>query len=280
MMGEIFETQVFIESLKKHDHHSFTCLFNETGGKIFNLAYRMIGNEEDASDITQNTFLQVYQHIDSFRGDSRLSTWIFAIARNQCFQRLNQTRRTTFDDFEKLIENEKDEACLDELTEPEKQHLILQVKEGCLTGLVRCLPFNQRMAFILHILLHLPVIDVSMILNKSTGATKVLIHRSKKNLKQFLCKNCSLYHPDNACRCENLIGFSIKNNWIFKEKNKDQTLPDAKVIEDEVQNFKEIIRFYQDLSPANPSQELPAQIKTLIQNKNWEIFNPKKSVTF
>jgi RNA polymerase sigma factor (sigma-70 family) len=273
-MPEFYETGEFIDSLKRHDHASFTRLFNEIGDDIFNLANRMVGNQEDASDITQTTFLQVYQHIDTFREESRLFTWIFSITRHLCLQRINKNKKLSFDDFERLIEFGSGENHPDsEITPQEKQNLINQVKEGCLTGLVRCLSFNQRMAFILQILFHLPVNEVSVILDKSNSATRVLTHRAKKNLKKFLCKNCSLYHPQNPCHCEDLVSFSLKKNWITKGKKIRQGDPDYKVIDDEVQNFKEIIRFYRENFRDGTSPAVQQQIKDLINNTQWEIFS-------
>jgi RNA polymerase sigma-70 factor (ECF subfamily) len=264
----------FIQHLKEHDPESFDLLYSTFGDKVFNLAYRMTGNEEDASDITQETFFQVYLHINSFRADSSLYTWIFAIARNQCFHLYKKRNNLSFVSFERAIQAAAGESLPAGIAESEKIHLANQVKEGCLTGLVRCLTFNQRMAFILHVLLNLPIEDVSSILDKSENATKVLIHRARANLKIFLCKNCSLYLPSNFCQCKNMVGFSLKQGWISLEGNNTQA--NIRIIEDEVQNFHKIIEFYTRLNPPMIPQTLHDRVRTLMEAKDWAIFKDKE----
>lgn len=263
----------FIQQLRDHDESCFSLLFQTYGEKIYNLAYRMVGNEEDASDITQETFFQVYRHIDSFRGSSRLYTWIFAIAKNECFHVLKTRKRSTFVSFESLIQDSINVILPSGITESEKKYLANQVKEGCLTGLIRCLSFNQRTAFILHVLLHLSIVDVAAIMNKSEVATKVLIHRARMNLKKYLCKNCSLYNSANLCRCENLIGFSLRQGWISTNSEVPGGLLNTREIEEEIHNFDTILNFYSNLNPSITPHALQQHIRTLIASKEWLIFN-------
>jgi RNA polymerase sigma-70 factor, ECF subfamily len=274
-MATSFETTEFIQALKQHDPVTFETLYESVGSKIFNLAYRLTQSEEDASDITQETFLQVYRNIPSFRGDSQLFTWIYSIAQNICYRILTKRKRSSFLSTERLIHAAIDVKTPEGIIESDMVNLTAQVKEGCLIGLVRCLPFNQRMAFISHALLHLPIQEVSQILDKSEGATKLLIYRARGNLKNFLCKNCSLYNPENFCHCKNLIGFSLKQGWVFvgrDRKNKSSTI-DAGSIEDEVQNFHEILLYFNDLDPVIPPGELRLRISSLLADKDWAILH-------
>jgi RNA polymerase sigma factor (sigma-70 family) len=265
-------TNDLVKNLKNYDEGSFSLLFQEYGERIFNLAYRMTGNQEDASDITQETFLQVYRHINSFRGESQLYTWIYAIAKNECFRVIKTLNKSTFMSFEGLIQDAVKESTPDGISESEKRHLANQVKEGCLTGLIRCLSFNQRIAFILHILLHLPIVDVASIMGKSDTSVKVLIHRARKNLKKFLCKNCSLYNSANLCECENLIGFSLRRGWISSNPDVTDGLLDTRKIEEEIHDFDAILNFYSNLKPSTPPQVIQQHIKSLIASKEWVIF--------
>jgi RNA polymerase sigma factor (sigma-70 family) len=266
-------TDDFIQQLRDHDEGSFSLLFHKYGEKIYNLAYRMTGNEEDASDITQGTFLQVYRHIDSFRGESQLYTWIFAIARNECLHVLKTRKQLSFVSFEEMIQDAVRVVMPSGIAESEKAQLANQVKEGCLTGLIRCLSFNQRTAFVLHVLLHLSIVDVAEILDKSETATRVLIHRARLNLKKFLCKNCSLYDSANFCKCENLIGFSLKHAWISVNPTRTSGVLDTQKIEEEIHNFDSILNFYSNLNPSMTPQFLQQQIRTMIASKEWGIFN-------
>jgi RNA polymerase sigma-70 factor (ECF subfamily) len=268
----------FNQDLRERDQESFAFLYNAYGEKIYNLAYRMTGNQADAEDITQETFLQAYRHIGTFREKSQIYTWIHAIAKNLCYRFFERQKKNSFASYEALIFEASKTEISAEINASEKQQLIGQVKDGCLTGLLRCLSFYQRIAFILHILLHLPVRDVSKILNKSEGATKVLIHRARLNLKLFLCKNCSLYDPANPCRCEDLLGFSLKQGWITQllEPEHANSQLDLHRIEEEIKSIREVIEIYSSLDDANPSDALNRQLQELVRCQEWLILSDKK----
>ena len=107
-------------------------IYNEYSQKIFNLAYRMTGNKEDASDITQETFIQVINSIDKFKGDSQIYSWLYKIAKNNCLQHLNKKNKSSFVSMEGLI-YESSSPVSAEISETEKQLYIQQVKDGCLS---------------------------------------------------------------------------------------------------------------------------------------------------
>ncbi|HEX7555508.1 MAG TPA: sigma-70 region 4 domain-containing protein, partial [Leptolinea sp.] len=183
---------------------------------------------------------------------------------------------SSFLSFEGIIQYAVEVALPRSINELEKKYLADQVKEGCLTGLIRCLSFNQRIAFILHVLLHLPINDIAAIMEKSDGAVKVLIHRARTNLKLFLCKNCSLYNSANFCKCENLIGFSLRQGWISSNLWINSRLLDTREIEEEIHNFDRILNFYANINPSNPPAALHLQIHRFMASNDWLIFTENR----
>ena len=277
--AEVTDEKALIHSLKSEQEEGLDLLYATYGQKIYNLAYRMTGNHEDAEDITQETFIQVYRHIDQFRGDSQLYTWIYTITKNLCHRVLKQRKKNTFDSMEALLYSAQDEGTTETLSDREKQVLLNQIKEGCFTGLLRCLSFYQRMAFILYVLLNLPMKDVADILGKSEGATKVLVCRARRNLKDSLCQNCSLYDPNNPCRCENLMGFSLAQGWVKKPTGNQLEGAYAaapQTIEAEIEGIRKVTELYKTLVDQVPSDGLGKRIQDLIQREDWAIFSPKK----
>jgi RNA polymerase sigma factor (sigma-70 family) len=247
-------------------------LYAECGTRIYHLAYRMTGNREDAQDITQETFLRAYQKAAGFRGESEPSTWVYAIAKNLCLEHLRTARSTSFAALQTLLQDAANTAPPTGLDAAERRDLAGQVRDGCLTGLLRCLSSNQRTAFILHVILRLPVRDVAEVLDKSPGATRVLVHRARRNLREFLCRNCGAYDPANSCRCENLIGFSLKEGWIHAPSPEEKTLPDPRGIEAGIERVREVIELYRGLSDPTPPSDLIARIRELIRADAQGIF--------
>jgi RNA polymerase sigma-70 factor (ECF subfamily) len=247
-------------------------LYNKFNKKIYNLAYRMTGNKEDASDITQEAFIQAFKSIDKFRGESGHYTWLYQIAKNKCLRFLERKGKLTFQSLQELSET----VCSpisEEIPEKDKMQYISQVKDGCLSGLLRCLPIQQRLAFILNIFLEISIKQVALIIDKSENATRILIHRSRQCIKEYLCENCSLYNSKNTCRCENLINFSLKMNWIEPALEKSKILKAEK----EIKDLKDEVRLYKTLQNKTTPENINLQIRQLLTNKrDFVILSEKK----
>lgn len=247
-------------------------IFNQHRQKIYNLCFRMTGNADDANDITQETFIQAFKSLEKFRGESQIYTWLYRIAKNKCIRFLENKKRSTILSLQELVD--KASSPVDnKIPEEQKLRYILQVKDGCLSGLLRCLSIHQRLAFILNILLYLPISHVASVLGKSENASRVLVHRSKQNIKLFLCKNCSLYDSKNKCRCENLINFSLKQGWI----SPDSEPKDIIRAEEEVKALKDVAGLFKTLDEKHTSEEFNKRFKLLLEHrKDFLIFSNKK----
>ncbi|MCX7708397.1 MAG: RNA polymerase sigma factor [Clostridia bacterium] len=265
--------------MKKRNQESFAFLFEQYGKKVYSLAFRMCGNKEDAEDIVQKAFIQAITCIDGFKGESSIYTWLYTITRNLCLKLLEERKKSSFSALDQLINTAKSIESSDNFTVLEKQHYISQVKEGCLLGLLRCLSFYQRIAFILNILLEVKVKEVAAIINKSETATRVLIHRAKQNLKNFLCKNCSLYDAHNPCHCENLINFSIKQGWIQKANSENTVLKSnncISAVEREINSLKKITLIYKSMEEDQLVENRVRSFRNEISRQSYTIFFNKK----
>lgn len=232
----------------------------------------MTGNKDDASDITQEVFIQAIQSVNHFRGDSQVYTWLYRIAKNKCLRFLKKKNQTTFLSLQGLVDTVSSPVP-DEISETDKLRYISQVKDGCLSGLIRCLSIQQRLAFILSILFDLPVKQVADIIGKSENATRILVHRSKQNIKNFLCRNCSLYDSTNPCHCENLVNFSLKQGWISLNSGTAHIAD----IETEIKDMKRVVSLYKTLQDELPADDLTQQIRQMLSDKeNFLILSEKK----
>jgi RNA polymerase sigma-70 factor (ECF subfamily) len=88
----------FIERLKLRDERAFNELVRLYERRVYGLVFRMLGRRDEAEDITQEVFVQVFKAIDQFRGDSKLSTWTYRIAVNLCKNRSKYLSRRHTDD--------------------------------------------------------------------------------------------------------------------------------------------------------------------------------------
>lgn len=266
-------------NLKDSDERYFSEIYQKYYKNIFNMAIRLTGHLEVAEDIVHETFMKAYKHIKGFRGQSKIATWLYSIGKNECFQYLRSMEKKRFRDHELLIYEAEKTKNEPSCTEIEKQYLIDQVKDGCLTGLLQCLSIYQRSAFVLNILFNLSIKETAEIIGKSEGATKALLFRARKNLKGFLCKNCVLYDRNNHCKCINMISFSLNQGWIKKPSGKimkKKMAIDTYSIEKEIKEYKSIVDIYRSLSKHDPKIQVDRSLEAFLE-KQEKFFIIKKT---
>jgi RNA polymerase sigma-70 factor, ECF subfamily len=94
--------QRFIERLVAHDERAFNELVEAYEQRVFRLVFRMLGRRDEAEDMAQEVFVQVFKAVGQFRGDAKLSTWIYRIAVNLCKNRIKYLSRRHSDAQDEL----------------------------------------------------------------------------------------------------------------------------------------------------------------------------------
>lgn len=178
-MGE----EQLIEQLRSGDNKAFKELIDLYRLQMINICYGFIRNQEDTEEIVQDVFIEVYRSICNFRGDSKLSTWMFRIAVSKS---LNKVRKNKFKNMVTSIENIFEQHS--EKSTSSNPHQLMQIKEDAkiLNKAIDKLPENQRIAFVLHHYDGYSYLQISEIMNTSISAVESLIHRAKVNLKNQL----------------------------------------------------------------------------------------------
>ena len=193
------------------------------GDAMLAFARGMLGSWADAEDVVQETFLRAHREAAAFRGACAPSTWVFAIARNACLDRLRTRAARSFAALDDVVHRGIREAARPGALHAGADDVALRgqyvaaVRDGCLLGTLACLTPDQRAAFVLRTLTDLPTDEVARVLDRSPNAVRVLVHRARARLKDFLCRRCSLWDQANPCRCENLVAFSLTRGWIGPE---------------------------------------------------------------
>ena len=85
--------EILVKKSQKGDYLSFEELVKRYEKKIYSLAYRIMGNKEDASDVLQETFLQAFKKLAGFKGKAKFSTWLYRIAVNICLMRKRKRKK-------------------------------------------------------------------------------------------------------------------------------------------------------------------------------------------
>ncbi len=150
--------------------------------RVYNTCLGFLKNEEDAEDVAQEVFMQVYKSYDTFLGKSQLTTWIYRISVNKCLEELRKTKRNQ--NAAMLDINLIDKADLN-FYHP---GVTLENKEraAILFNAIEELPDQQQIAFTLNKVEGLSYDEIGQIMDKSLSSVESLIHRGKSRLKELL----------------------------------------------------------------------------------------------
>ena len=155
--------------------------------RVYNQAYRMLGNAEDAEEATQDIFMKVYKSMDDFRGESAMSTWIYRITANECISRLRKKQLDTRSFDEPFEDEGKTLADIVPDDSPDAGALLeSQESSEMIRNEVQRLPANWAMAISLYHFDDLSYDEIAdaMEIPKATVAT--YISRGRKELAQNL----------------------------------------------------------------------------------------------
>lgn len=183
------EEQKLIEGFRRGDYDCFEKIVGEHERKIYNLALRMLGNPDDAADILQETFIKVYDHLDRFRGDARLSTWIYRIAMNEALMKLRREKgkMVSLDTF-RVSEGEARALDIEDWAQRPLDKLLTKELGEEMEQAVSRLPEDYRAVFLLRDVEGLSNAEIAKVLDISIPAVKSRLHRARLFLRGELSK--------------------------------------------------------------------------------------------
>ena len=178
------------------DVAAFEALIAAYQKQIYNIAYRLIGNYHDASDMTQETIIKIYRSIRGYRGDAAFSTWIYRITVNTCRDELSKRQRKK----ENLCDGEEGEVfngLVDYSSIPENIIEQERVKQY-LEDLILSLSSEYRIVIVLREISGFSYQEIADYLNISIGTVKSRINRARRCLQQKIKEEAELY-PEIKC---------------------------------------------------------------------------------
>jgi RNA polymerase sigma factor (sigma-70 family) len=167
---------------------SFKELVDSHKTRVFNTAISFVQNKEDAEDLTQEVFIEVYHSLEKFKGQSSVSTWIYRITVNKSLDHLRKkNRKKRFGFMTSLFNKESGEVNID-AAHFEHPGILLEKKEKAklLFDVIDELSENQKTAFILYHVEELSQKEIGEVMNLSTKAVESLIARARATLREKL----------------------------------------------------------------------------------------------
>ncbi|MFK5879819.1 MAG: RNA polymerase sigma factor [Flavobacteriaceae bacterium] len=280
----ITDFELIENSLKGNKKH-LEILIERYNDYIFNIAYKMLWNVEDAKDITQEILISFTTKIDGFKFNSTFKTWLYRIAVNHILnyrKSRNRNKEFSFDQYGNNLDNTPDFVLKPkEYNQADNEILFEEVKQTCMSGMLMCLDNRDRMVFIIGEILGFSDKIASEIIEVSPENFRMILSRAKKQLYSFMNNKCGLINKKNPCKCAKKTKSFIEaghvnpKNLLFYPKHKSYIESISLEKQDEMEGYfySEYRNLYRNqtlLSNKEFSQELN---KILTSKKVKSLFN-------
>ena len=167
-----------VRQIGASDAAAFDELMRRYKRPVVNFVYRLLGSAEDAQDIAQDVFIRVYQNIDTYRPETKFSTWLFALARNAAIDRLRWRKRHPTEPLESAPQLMASSGTAEQVAARE-------IGEEIATAVAK-LPEDQRVALVLSEYHGLSYAEIAGVMRCSEKSVESRLYRAKQTLRGWL----------------------------------------------------------------------------------------------
>jgi RNA polymerase sigma-70 factor (ECF subfamily) len=195
--GSMVPDEVLVKECLKGDREAFAVLVERYQGKIYNLAYRLLGNADDASDLTQEAFCRAYAKLSEFRGEAAFGTWLYRIANNLCLDELRRRQRRAV----VSLSDEENRRYLQNVPGENPGAAELCAHRAVLARLhevIATLPPDQRTVLVLRDIQGLSYEEIAQVMGCSLGTVKSRLNRARRALRDKLSAERELFYSDGV----------------------------------------------------------------------------------
>jgi RNA polymerase sigma factor (sigma-70 family) len=178
---------------------SLESIAHQYGRMVSSICRRMIGNEETARDAAQQVWVEITKNYPSFRGESKISTWIYTITRRVAADFAVNEKTYSL----RFVRDYFNGADIDPPADIDMDRAIWvrQTCDQCVTAMLHCVDNETRLAHIFRDIAQLDYAEIASILEKDEAAVRQMVSRSRKRINSFLSDRCTIYNPKGDCRC-------------------------------------------------------------------------------
>lgn len=185
-------------------------------GRIYNFALRMALDPARAGAVVEETFQRAATAIDELpEDDHRAHLWLLKIAMHVTGKRLPRSPEVSFDVLDDTLRSEATRTdVVRSLTDPQRDFLLWELKQGCMTSVVNCLGPGERAAFVAAQIMKLSDDDAAKALGVTVSAYRVRLSRARQKIGDYLAPRCEHIDPMNPCRCPARVGTALRKGFI------------------------------------------------------------------
>lgn len=185
--AQVARERMLLRRLRRGDERAFAELVRAFQDRVYSMTLRMLGDAHEAEDLAQEVFVALHGALGTFRGEARLSTWIFRVARNHCLNRLKYLTRRDRGRTSELTEA-AESASASEPDEGPDAAVTTRERRELLGRALSTLDEEHRMLVVLRDLEGLSYDEIAAITDQPVGTVKSRLHRSRVALAEAIAR--------------------------------------------------------------------------------------------
>lgn len=273
-----FNLEQHVRQAKKGDLQALEEVVCGVQEKIYGLAFRMLGHQEDAEDEAQEIIIKIITHLSDFREESAFTSWVYRIASNHLLtarKKRTELMGLSFDLLEESVSTGLENMEPLKVSGPERDVLLEETRVGCMQGALVCLDREVRIVMVLGEYYGVTSKEGAFILDITPELFRKRLSRGRKSLQDFMMKSCGLVNSDNPCRCHKQAAGWLKNGLIdmtfVKKEHASQGRSEVVTQLKELDEIDRTIAMYRHYPEYHSPESFGHIIKNLIRNGKYNI---------
>lgn len=184
--------------------------------RLYNFVFRLTLDRDRAERYLIDVYTAVLDKPEAIPTETaELEIWLLGLANTLLEQRLPRQPEVNFDILDETLRSEATRTdVVRSLSDPDRDFLLWELKQGCMTAVINCLPPGERAAFTVCHVLKLPDTSAAKSLGITESAYKVRLSRARKKIGDYLAPRCEHINPMNPCHCPARVGTALHKGFI------------------------------------------------------------------
>ena len=198
------------------DRQRLRTMVERTWRSTYNFVFRMTLDRDRAARYVEDVYARVGGELAAAPGDDHaIDVWILGVANRLLEERLPRQPEINFDILDETLRSEATRTdVVKSVSDPARDFLLWELKQGCMTSVVNCLSPGERSAFVAAHVLRLADDDAAVALGINVSAYKVRLSRARKKVGDHLAPRCEHVNPMNPCHCPARVGTALRKGFI------------------------------------------------------------------
>jgi RNA polymerase sigma factor (sigma-70 family) len=242
--------------------------------RLYNFSFRMTLDRGMAAEVVEETYLRAYVGADKMPAEPRLEAWLLRIATHVIGKKVSRGQDVSFDLLDEKLRSEPTRTdVVTSLSQPQRNFYLWELKQGCMTSVVNCLPPGERVAFVLSAILGYGEESAASVLGITPSAYKVRLSRARKKVSDYLAPRCEHVDPRNPCRCPSRLGVALQGGFLGTPNMGVSLRPNfgryGSTVDGEDAPLRDVMAIYSSLPEPELPTELPGQLRVKIESGAW-----------